>query len=46
MTKPLLPPPNRDTTPNPADLIAQRLCLLLLPTYAPGGVMGAVLVVR
>jgi NAD(P)H-dependent FMN reductase len=38
MTKPLLPPPNRDTTPNPADLIAQRLCSLLLAVSAIGAV--------
>ena len=41
MTKPLLPPPNRDTTPNPADLITQRLCLLLLPASGIGAVVMA-----
>ncbi|MFA6962166.1 MAG: NAD(P)H-dependent oxidoreductase [Opitutaceae bacterium] len=30
MKKPLLPPPNRDTTANPADLIAERFCTALL----------------
>lgn len=35
MKKPLLPPPDRDTTPNPSDVIAQRLCAALL--YITGG---------